>query len=85
MSTLRATLPAVKKTSLYLSPTEEQRLDELARVEGRPKAEIIRQAIVDYRPRAAGDRSFALFDSGRGDGRSVADVPEAELLEGFGE
>ena len=32
-----------------------------------------------------GDRNFAMFDAGTGDGRSVADIPEEELYEGFGE
>jgi bifunctional DNA-binding transcriptional regulator/antitoxin component of YhaV-PrlF toxin-antitoxin module len=31
------------------------------------------------------DRHFALAGSGRGDGTSIADIPEEELLKGFGE
>lgn len=75
----------MKKTSVYLSPDEERRLEELALVERRPKAAIIREAIAGYRPRGSHDRGFALFDSGRGDGSSVADLDDEELLEGFGE
>lgn len=31
------------------------------------------------------DRDFAFLGAGRGDGTSVADIPEEELMKGFGE
>lgn len=76
---------AMRKTSVYLSDVDSRRLADAARREGRPQAEIIRAAIAAYAPALPPDRDFALFRSGRGDGTSVADIPEEELLEGFGE
>jgi Ribbon-helix-helix protein, copG family len=78
----------VRKTSVYLTELESRRLAELARSEGRSQAEIIREAIDAYRPRAGGDRNFELlrgFERIDDDDRAVADIPEEELLEGFGE
>lgn len=69
---------------MYLSERELKRLERLARTTGRSQAAIIREAIASYdlKPK---DRDFALFDSGEGPGCSIADVPEEELLKGFGE
>lgn len=77
----------MKKTSVYLSEREERKLAALSRRLGRPRAEIVREAIASYDP-APPERTFASFDSfdsGRGPGGSIADVPDEELMEGFGE
>lgn len=73
----------MRKTSLYLDETDVQRLRRLAAAEGRSQADIVRSAISAYesRPRA---RQFALDGVWDGDGTSIADIPEEELLEGFG-
>jgi hypothetical protein len=57
----------------------------LAKAEGRPRAEIIRDAIVAYPGRPNPDRDFAIDGVGEGPGDSVADIPEQELLKGFGD
>jgi predicted DNA-binding protein len=75
----------MRKTSVYLDEEQAERLARLARDEGRPQAEILREAVANYQPRISQDRNFALAGSGHGDGSSIADVPEEELLEGFGE
>ena len=75
----------MRKTSVYLTDEDAERLAHLAEREGRPQAAIIRDAIARYDRPYAGDRNFAMFDTGEGDGRSIADIPEEELLEGFGE
>jgi predicted transcriptional regulator len=75
----------MRKTSVYLSDEDAERLAHLAAIEGRPQAQIIRDALASYAGPRRGDRNFAMFDAGAGDGRSVADIPEEELLEGFGE
>jgi predicted transcriptional regulator len=75
----------MRKTSVYLDEDQARRLARLARQEGRSQAEILREAVANYEPKPSEDRSFALAGSGRGDGSSVADLPEEELLEGFGE
>jgi predicted transcriptional regulator len=75
----------MRKTSVYLAEDQAERLARLARQEGRSQAEILREAVASYEPRPSQDRDFALAGSGYGDGSSVADVPDEELLEGFGE
>jgi predicted DNA-binding protein len=78
----------VRKTSVYLSDRESRRLLELARVEGRSQAEIIREAITAYVPAATGGGDFALaagFDRRDDDPRPISEIPEDELLDGFGE
>lgn len=77
--------PEMRKTSVYLDEEQAERLARLSRQEGRPQAEILREAVATYQPKPSQDRNFALAGSGRGDGSSIADVPEEELLKGFGE
>jgi predicted transcriptional regulator len=74
----------MKKTSIYLSEAEAERLRRLAIAEGRSQAEIVRDAIASYESRRQSDRDFALDGSWAGDGTSVADLSEEELLRGFG-
>jgi predicted DNA-binding protein len=77
----------MRKTSVYLSDHESRRLAELARSEGRSQAEIIREAISAYVPPSRGDRDFALaagFARLDDDPRPISQIPEDELLEGFG-
>jgi predicted DNA-binding protein len=75
----------MRKTSVYLGEAQAERLARLARQEGRSQAEILREAVASYQPKPTEDRNFALAGSGRGGGSSVADVPEEDLLAGFGE
>jgi predicted transcriptional regulator len=74
----------MKKTSVYLTEREVARLERLSRDLGRPKAELIREAIATYDPEPP-DRNFRLAGAGEGPGDSIADYTEEELLEGFGE
>lgn len=82
---LRDTLQRMKKTSVYLTEAEVHRLQWLAEREGTSQAEVIRRAIALYEPQRAPDRNFLLARSFDGPGGSIADIPEEELLEGFGE
>ena len=75
----------MRKTSVYLSDSDAERLAYLAEREGRPQAAIIRDAIARYEAPVVGDRNFRMMGAGSGDGRSVADIPDEELYEGFGE
>ena len=75
----------MRKTSVYLTDAQAERLATLARLEGRSQAEVLRDAIESYAPRTSSDRDFALFGSGTGPGGSIADVDEHELMAGFGE
>jgi predicted DNA-binding protein len=78
---------SMRKTSVYLDDELAERLARLAREEGRPQAEILREAIAAYHPRSVRDRSFALaagFPRIDGDQRPISEIPEEELLEDFG-
>jgi predicted DNA-binding protein len=70
-----------------LTERESKRLAELARAEGRSQAEIIREAITAYVPAGKGDADFALaagFPRIDDDPRPIPEIPEDELLDGFG-
>jgi predicted transcriptional regulator len=75
----------MRKTSVYLDEDQAQRLASMAHEEGRSQAEVLREAVATYQPKPSQDRNFALAGSGRGDGSSIADIPEENLLKGFGE
>ena len=78
----------MRKTSVYLTERESARLAELARSEGRSQAEIIREAITASVPAGRGQGGFALaagFDRVDADARPISEIPEDELLEGFGQ
>jgi predicted transcriptional regulator len=74
----------MRKTSVYLDDSDAERLRRLAAVEGRSQAEIMRAALAVYERSRATPRVFELEGAWAGDGSSVADVPEEELLAGFG-
>ena len=76
----------MKKTSVYLDDEHAARLRRAAEAEGRSQAEILRDAIMLYMSRGnQPPRRFAMAGIVAVDlGRSVADIPEEELLEGFG-
>lgn len=74
----------MKKTSVYLDDSDVERLSRLAAAEGRSQAEVIRSALAAYEKAHTAARDFALDGTWEGDGSSVADVPEEELLAGFG-
>lgn len=75
----------MKKTSVYLTDEEVDVLRRLAEREGKSQATVLREALAAYDAQSAPDRDFAFIGAGEGDGRSVADIPEEELMRGFGE
>lgn len=78
----------MRKTSVYLDDEQANRLARLSRAEGRPQSQIIREAIDSYQPPPGGDRNFALagnFSRIDGDPRPISEIPEDELMRGFGE
>jgi len=78
----------MRKTSVYLDDEQVERLARISRSEGRPRAEIIREAIAKYQPPPSRDRSFALagnFKRIDDDPRPISGIPEHELMRGFGE
>jgi predicted transcriptional regulator len=77
----------MRKTSVYLDDAHAARLAQLSRQEGRSQAEILRAALAAYEPPQSHDRDFALaagFDRIDGDRRPISEIPEPELLKGFG-
>lgn len=56
----------------------------VAERERRSQAEVLRDAIKAYVERAARERDFVMAGVAEGPGDSVADIPEEELLKGFG-
>jgi predicted DNA-binding protein len=82
------TILDMRKTSVYLDDKQADRLAQLARAEGRPRSQIIREAIDKYQPPPGGDRNFALagnFTRIDRDPRPISKIPEDELMRGFGE
>ena len=75
---------STQKTTLYLDAGAYRRLQELAREQGRPAAELIREAVAEYAARHAPrprPRSIGALRSGVGD---LAERAE-ERLAGMGE
>ena len=75
----------MKKTSVYLDDEHAERLRRVAEAEGRPQAEVLRDAILKYDSPALRPRSFKMDGIASGPGGSIADLSEDELLQGFGE
>ena len=97
----------MESLTIQLDEQQVASLRRVAEVQGRPEAEVARDAIVRYaqeydstdestgsRRGTQGDglrserprlRTFAMSGIVEGDGSSIADIPEEELLRGFGE
>lgn len=78
----------MRKTSVYLDEVRAARLARLAELEGRSQADVLRAAVDAYAPHLATDREFALAAGFRrvdDDPRPISQVPDDELLAGFGE
>jgi predicted DNA-binding protein len=77
----------MRKTSVYLGDAQAERLRRLAAEEGRSQADILRAAVDAYEPDASQSRNFALaagFPRRDDDPRAISQIPEHELLDGFG-
>ncbi len=77
----------MRKTSVYLDDEQAERLAHLAHQEGRSQAEILREAVATYEFPSSHDRHFEVaagFSRIDGDSRPISEIPDEELLEGFG-
>jgi Arc/MetJ-type ribon-helix-helix transcriptional regulator len=74
----------MRKTSIYLTDELTARVKRLAEAEGRSEADLIRRAIEAY-PETRPERRIQCYAVADGPGSSIADIPEEELLKGFGE
>lgn len=78
----------MRKTSVYLDEVRAARLARIAEVEGRSQADVLRAAVDAYALQIVTDRDFALaagFPRIDRDPRPISQIPESELLAGFGE
>ena len=62
----------MKKTSVYLSDEEAERLHRMALSSGRPQSELIREGIRRVIGESAPRRAFRSLGKGRGGGRPYA-------------
>jgi predicted DNA-binding protein len=77
----------MRKTSVYLTEDQANRLAQLADQLGRSQADVLRDAIATYQPSSSQDREFAVaagFQRIDGEERPVSQITKAELLDGFG-
>jgi predicted DNA-binding protein len=77
-----------RKTSIYLENAQREHLRTLAKRTGRPQAQLIREAIETYEPSPSANRNFALavgFERIDSDPRPTSEIPDDDLLAGFGE
>jgi hypothetical protein len=73
-----------EKTTVYLDAVDHRRLRALAAAEGRPTAELIREAVAEYVRRHARRAPPSSIGAGRSGRSDLAERAE-ELLGGFGE
>jgi hypothetical protein len=75
----------MRKTSVYLSDEDRARLARLAKARGRSQAEIMREALTVLEGTQRPDRKFAMAGIVSVPGVSAREIPEEELLKGFGD
>ncbi len=76
-------MPGLSKTTLYLPEAAYQRLKALARRQGRPAAELVREAVAEYASRHGVRRRPTSLGSGRS-GRGDLSERAETLLRGMG-
>jgi predicted DNA-binding protein len=74
-----------KQYTIMLDDEQVERLKRMAETEMKTEDQLLRDIIKRYAVERGHERVFAMDGAGRGPGRSVADVPEDELMKGFGE
>jgi predicted transcriptional regulator len=72
-----------QKTTLYLDAADYRRLKALARAQGRPPAQLVREAVARYVAAEAPARAPRSIGAGRSRRKDVGERAE-ELLGGFG-
>ena len=75
----------MRKTSVYLSEEDRARLSRLAKARGKSNAEIVREGLQALERETPPDRDFAMAGIVSVPGISVREIPEEELLKGFGD
>lgn len=72
------------KTTVYLDPDDYRRLKRLAAAQGRPSAELVREAVAEYAARHVPKRPARSVGSGAS-GRTDLGERSEELLAGMGQ
>jgi hypothetical protein len=75
----------MRKTSVYLSEHDRARLARLAKARGKSHAEIFREGLEALEREERPDRNFVLAGAVSVPGVSAREIPEEELLRGFGD
>jgi predicted transcriptional regulator len=74
-----------EKTTIYLDGGDHRRLKALAAAQGRPTAELIREAVAEYVKRHSPGTAAGSVGAGRSGDPRIWSRGEETLLEGFGE
>ncbi len=72
------------KTTVYLDPVDYRRLKALAKSQGRPTAQLVREAVAQYASRYAPPVLPSSIGAGRSGAGDLSERAEA-LLEGMGQ
>ena len=75
----------MKQYTIMLDDEQVERLKRMAETEMKSEDQLIADIIKRYAVESGHERVFAMFGAGRGPGGSVADIPDDELMKGFGE
>ena len=76
---------SMRKTSVYLDDEDRARLARLAKVRGKTQAEIFREGLQALEREGRPDRDFAMAGAVSVPGISAREMPDEELLKGFGD
>lgn len=71
------------KTTVYLDEADYRRLKAIARADGRPPAELVREAVAEYARRHGKRRLPKSLGAGKGRSDDAGERAE-DLLKGFG-
>jgi predicted transcriptional regulator len=75
----------MKRYTISLDDEQAERLQRMAQTEMKTEDQVINDLIRRYAVESGHERTFAMEAAGRGPGGSVADIPDDELMRGFGE
>ncbi|MGE3269754.1 MAG: hypothetical protein AB7P40_13465 [Chloroflexota bacterium] len=75
----------MKQYTIMLDDEQVERLKRMAETEMKTEDQLIADLIRRYAVESGHERVFAMEGAGRGPGGSVADIPDEDLMQGFGE
>ena len=75
----------MKQYTITLDDEQVERLKRMAETEMKSEEQLLRDLISRYAVESGHERVFAMDGIVEGPGGSIADIPDDELLKGFGE